>query len=364
MPLKIFEETGDRVFSEVTSVTTDTDGRFEVTLQEDRTYKIEGGLPTAFGQAAASLIAVNGENPGDFDDNGQPDVYDSGLNLGIRSNLVLAFVRNLELGGVCLRRPDATDTSRDQAVFTYTNNLSVPVQVPLSFAQLNQIFSSTGGATPPETFASGSNKVSFLMSEFSTGETFAGFWKLLGTTAIINGTPSLCPDSGDPDPTPTPTPDPSGCIEVDEGAFSELTTFTRAVVFSQVQRARSYAAKMPRWPEQASSQKYVSNLVFERGADVLVSIKALSKKYQKTYICGTPLPAGCRNIEVDKKAFRKAFGQVYNYNLSGLPQQFQGLKALMSKNSKQEREGFQTKLSDLPSKVARCSSPPPLGRPR
>jgi hypothetical protein len=296
-------------------VTTDDNGEFRVTLQEDGYYIISSGLPNEYGAQAITFTPVP----------------DSGLNLGIRSPLVIEMQRNITLDGPICR---ALQNGVEVAYFPYRNTAGVPVQLPLEYSRLNQIFSPRGEATPPELFVGGKNGFFRPLSAFVTEGTYAGAWHVAGQQLVMNGKPPVCTGGGDPDP--------GTCTKINMAKFNAVWSYTATVVRTQVNKANSLAGVswFPK-PRQRLA-------IFGRGATVLSGIRNEINKYADTYSCEAPLPDTCTALQVNKRKLTSLFDKLY----SGTPEGLEALDRLRT----EQKSGFSKRLKALPNQVAQCSN--------
>ena len=308
-----------------TIVTTNENGAFVVTLQENGNYEIKSGLPTDPGGVAAISFINN--------------IFESGTSLHARSPITIEMQRNVHIDGpVCLVFQDG----KQKAFFPYENTTSsipgmldgVPIEVPLDYSALNQIFSPIGNPIPapaPETlFAIGKQGFARDLAAFETTTgTHAGTWNFLGERVGFVGLPEICKDRGDGE----------SCTPTDEKVFDEIWRLTSRVVIAQINLANSLANKT--WKPNPPNRLLITN----RGAKVLAALRAVFAPYYNTYSCEV-VAAECRTIKIDKAKFRVIFSALY----TKVPK---GLESLGYDKEKRKKR-LEELLSKLPKMVTAC----------
>ena len=280
-------------------VTADKNGEIVVTLQENGNYEIQSGLPIDPGGVAAISFINN--------------IFESGANLQAQSPLEIAMQRNVHIDGpVCRILQDGIE----KAFFPYENTTSsipgmpdgVPIEVPLDYSALNQIFSPIGNPNPapaPETlFAIGKLGFARDLAAFETATgTYAGTWNFLGEQVGFEGLPEVCENRGDGE----------SCSPTDEKVFAKIWEFTSRVVIAQIKLANSLAGKT--WKPNPTNRL----LIPTRGARVLAAIRKAVVPYYDTYSCEV-VAAECSTIKTDKaKAkIRVIFSGLYTKVPKGL----------------------------------------------
>ena len=310
-------------------VTADENGEFVVTLQENGNYEIKSGLPTDPGGVAA-ISFIN-------------DIFESGANLYAQSPLPIPMKRHVEIDGpVCRILQDGIQ----KAFFSYKNTTSsipgmpdgVPIEVPLDYSALNQIFSPVGNPNPapaPETlFAIGKLGFARDLAAFKTDTgtdtgTYAGTWNFLGEQVGFEGLPPICEDRGDGE----------SCSPTDEKVFDEIWRFTSRVVIAQINLANSLAGKT--WKPNPANRLFTPT----RGAMVLAAIRKAVVPYYNTYSCEV-VAAECSTIKIDKAKIRVIFSGLY----TKVPK---GLESLGYDNEKRKKR-LEELLRKLPKSVTVC----------
>ena len=306
-------------------VTANENGAFVVTLQENGNYEIKSGLPTDPGGVAAISFINN--------------IFESGTSLHARSPITIEMQRNVHIDGpVCLVFQDG----KQKAFFPYENTTSsipgmpdgVPIEVPLDYSALNQIFSPVGNPNPapaPETlFAIDKQGFARDLAAFETTTgTHAGTWNFLGQQVVIEGLPPICEDRGDGE----------SCSPTDEKVFDEIWRFTSRVVIAQINLANSLAGKI--WKPNPANRLFTPT----RGARVLAAIRKAVVPYYNTYSCEV-VAAECSTIKIDKAKIRVIFSGLY----TRVPK---GLESLGYDKEKRKKR-LEDLLSKLPKMVTAC----------
>ena len=307
-----------------TIVTTDENGEFVVTLQENGNYEIKSGLPTDPGGIAAISFS---------------NIFESGASLSARSPITIDMQRNVHIDGpVCRVLQDGIE----KAFFPYENTTSsipgmldgVPIEVSLDYSALNQIFSPINNpntAPAPETlFAIGKQGFARDLAAFeTTAGTLAGTWNFLGQQVVIEGLPEICKDRGNGE----------FCTPTDEKVLAEIWRYTSRVVIAQINLANSLAGKT--WKPNPSNRLFITR----RAAKVLAALRAAVAPYYNTYSCEV-VTAPCRSINIDKKKIRVIFSGLY----TKVPK---GLESLNSDKAAHKKR-LEALLKKIPKNVTSC----------
>ena len=310
-------------------VTADENGEFVVTLQENGNYEIQSGLPTDPGGVAAISFINN--------------IFESGASLHAQSPLEIAMQRNVHIDGpVCRILQDGIQ----KAFFPYENTTSsipgmpdgVPIEVPLDYSALNQMFSPVGNPNPapaPETlFAIGKLGFARDLAAFKTDTgtdtgTYAGTWNFLGEQVGFEGLPPICEDRGDGE----------SCSPTDEKVFDEIWRFTSRVVIAQINLANSLAGKT--WKPNPANRLFTPT----RGAMVLAAIRKAVVPYYNTYSCEV-VAAECSTIKIDKAKIRVIFSGLYTKVPKGLES--------LGYDKERRKKRLEELLRKLPKSVTVC----------
>jgi hypothetical protein len=218
--------------------------------------------------------------------------------------------------------------------FSSLNATDRALTVPLTFTQLNSIYSVTGQAVPPETFASGTS--GFAIPEvYFTGPdaTLMGVWRFLGQEITVAHHPPVCSDRGIP----------GACEELDKALLRLPFTHTRLTVI-RLTKAALGAAKSGQW--KGSHGKY-SVPFLARGARALKVMEILMKDTDgRRFICPVT-PKSCIRHQVPKRALVAAFKKIF---IGPVPR---GLEQV-SRRLKVELVLFEKMLKKLPQSYVSC----------
>ena len=294
---------------------TDNNGELAVTLQENGNYSIVSGLPGDTGNKAIEF----------------PEIVDSGRNLADRSvvePIDIEMVRN-----ILIERPicRATVSGEEVLYFFYQNNVSTPLQVPLSYSKLNQILSPRGDQAPIELFPSGSHFFYLPLSGFNASGSYVGQWNFVGQSESFSSLPPPCTDGGDP----------GECTPVDQQLFDNIWEYFSREVRSQVAQANSLA-KRRIWRPRPFQRLFV----FNRATPVLKALRRELGKYQDTVECSGATASTCTTKRVDKAAIRSLFLELFEGNLRGLEP--------LAANEKAKQAALERLLKSLPTDVTKC----------
>jgi hypothetical protein len=218
--------------------------------------------------------------------------------------------------------------------FSAVNSSSEALSVPLSYSQLNSIYSVTGEATPPENFAPGTAGFAIPEAYFTKPDaTLMGVWNFLGQQVFISGTPGTCTDRGVP----------GECEAIDPTTLKVPFMHTRAVIVSLARQAL-LAAKRGTWKGSNGSYQLP---FFARGVRALARIDAaVNIKTGRAFNCPVTPPT-CQLRVVDRVGARSAF----RYIFKGKPPR--GLEHLY-KRVEREAKAFERALRTVPSQYVVC----------
>jgi len=326
-------------------------GEFSGTLKERNNYKIESGLPTDPGGIAAISF---------------PEISESGASLSARSPITIDMERNIDIDGDVCR---VLQGNVEMVFFPYENTTrsipgmpdGVPIEIPLDYGALNQIFSPVGNPNPApapdDLFYIGKQGFARQLEAFRTTEdTYLGSWKLLGRSVDINGLPEICTDRGDDDEGGGgggeggggggggeggggPGEGGGACKITDEKVMDQIWRYANRTVVAQIELANSLAGK--RWTPNPRNRLFIT----KRGAMVLAALRKAIVPYYNTYTCQV-VAAACRTIKIDKDKIRVIFSGLY----TKVPK---GLEPLG--NDKVKRKKYiEALLKKLPAEVTSC----------
>jgi hypothetical protein len=219
-------------------------------------------------------------------------------------------------------------------IYFSTQNLTdQTLAVPLNYRDINQIYSVTGTAVPPELFPGGSSGFSVSESSFSSGSTLIGVWRFLGQEVVVKKDINLCADRGVP----------GQCELIDPDVLRIPYNHTRMTIMKLTQLSTA-AARSGKW--RRSGGKF--NLPFiSRGARALAYMKkALGAKTEESLTCEV-VPMSCSIYRVPKKALVSSFAGIFAGRLP------RGLEHI-SRRSKQEVATFQRVLRKVPDRLVVC----------
>jgi hypothetical protein len=218
--------------------------------------------------------------------------------------------------------------------FSTVNRTDQTLTVPLSYRDINQIYSVTGAATPPEHFPVGNSGFSVPESSFTSGSTLLGVWRFLGQEIVVKRDLNLCTDKGVP----------GQCQVIDPDVLRIPYNHTRKTIMKLTELSIA-AARSGKWRGAGGN----FNLPFiSRGARSLAYMeKVLGAKREESFACEV-VPMSCSIYRVPKKAIVQSFAGIFAGRLP------QGLEHL-SRRSKQEVATFQRVLRKVPDRLVVCN---------
>jgi hypothetical protein len=287
---------------------TDSDGQFTASLQNSTLYAVTTGLK-----------AIS------FD-----PLLDTGAALAARSPVTIEAKRLITSPeDPCRILIDGVPN----VYFSSTNVTDDLLSVPLAYTTLNQMLSTTGGATPPEDFAPGTSGFSIRESHFRSGTTLMGVWKFLGQEITIRSDIQFCSDRGVP----------GQCAEIDPTILRTPLEYTRTTILKLTNLSLA-AARTGRW--KGSNGRF-SVPFLARGATALASMERIVQNLSgKNFQCAV-VPMACSVQRVPKKDLEKAFAKIFAGRVP------KGL-AHISKRSTQEKSAFARILKKIPDTYVRC----------
>lgn len=257
-------------------------------------------------------------------------IYDTGEALSARSPIIIEAERLVR----------ATDPpcllvvgGNPSIYFSHTNDVDHALSVPLTYSELNSIYSVTGQAVPPESFAPGASGFAVPESYFVQGAGLAGVWKFLGQRIVISGEPEFCTDRGVP----------GECVPIDSSTLRTPINRTKEVVIKLVQRSLA-AAKAGRWK---GSNGQFSVPFLKRGATVIAAMEKLFPSSTKQNFVCPVTPLSCTTHRVNKKALLKVFSNIFK---GPLPR---GLEQIVADSGK-HINAFKRELKKVPERYTTC----------
>lgn len=217
--------------------------------------------------------------------------------------------------------------------FSSTNTTDRTLTVPLTYSQLNSMFSVTGQAVPPENFAPGTSGFSIPEAYFRSGTNLTGLWKFLGQDVALSNTIQVCTDRGAP----------GNCETLDPAKLKSPYDYTRRVIMKLTNLSLA-AARSGRW-RGVNGQYRVPFLT--RGASALAAMdRLLRNDGRQAYVCEVT-PSSCITKRVPKSELVKAFAKIFDGQVP------RGLEHI-SKTSSREVAAFQRELRKLPDRYVIC----------
>ena len=217
--------------------------------------------------------------------------------------------------------------------FSSTNSTDRTLTVPLTYNSLNVMYSVTGEAIPPESFAPGTSGFSVPEQYFTSGTSLTGVWRFLGQNVSVTNSIQVCTDRGMP----------GSCEELDPALLKSPFNYTRRVILKLTNLSLA-AARSGRW--KGTSGKYTVPFL-ARGAKALATMdRAFRNNIGPSYVCEVT-PRSCTSKRVPKAEFMKAFAQIFS---GSVPRGLEHISAM----SKRELALFQRELRKLPDRYVKC----------
>jgi hypothetical protein len=263
----------------------------------------------------------------------------------------IAFTPLLEIGGeLAARSPVTIEAQRlvtstedpcrilidgvPHVYFSSTNTTDQTLSVPLSYTSINQIYSVTGQAVPPESFVAGTSGFSVPESSFTSGTTLMGVWKFLGQDITVKPDLQICSDRGVP----------GECEQIDPALLRSPFEFTRKTILRLTDLAVA-AARAGKW--KGTNGRF-SVPFMSRGARTLAYMEqAFRNSSDQTFVCEV-VPMSCAVYRVPKKQLAQSFTKIF---VGRVPR---GLEHI-ARRSKKENKNFQRLLRALPDTYVKCN---------
>lgn len=287
---------------------TDANGRFSASLENSTLYTITSGLE------AISFTPL----------------YETGGQFAARSPVTIEATRlispaddpcRLVIGGT------------PHIYFSATNSTDRALTVPLTYTELNAIYSATGEAIPAESFSPGTSGFSVPENYFTAGTSLTGVWKFLGQDITVTSGLQVCTDRGVP----------GSCDILDPAQLRSPFEYTRRVIL-KLTRLAIEAARAGRW--RAANSNY-SVPFLARGAKALVAMeRAFRDSKSQNFVCEI-VPKSCTLKRIPKGKLRRAFAHLFAGTVP------RGLEHI-SRLSRREISLFQNELSKLPDEYVTC----------
>jgi hypothetical protein len=287
---------------------TDANGQFSASLENSTLYSIASGLE------AISFTPL----------------YETGSQFAARSPVTIEATRlitqaedpcRLVIGGT------------PHIYFAATNLTDRTLTVPLTYTELNSIFSVTGEAVPVDSFAPGTSAFSVPETYFTSGTSLVGVWKFLGQSITVSSSLQVCTDRGVP----------GSCDLLDPARLRGPFEHTRRVILKLANLSIA-AARAGRW---RGTDGRFSVPFLSRGARALVAMeKAFKESKSQNFVCEI-VPKSCLLKRIPKTELRRAFAQIFAGKAP------RGLEHI-SNLSKREISLFQRELEKLPASYVTC----------
>lgn len=287
---------------------TDANGEFVANLENDTYYSITTGLE------AISFTPL----------------YETGGQFSARSPVVIEATRLITRA----EDPCRLVIGGTPHIYFASNNVTDhTLSVPLTYTQLNAIYSVTGQAVPAEDFAPGTSGFSVPESYFESGTSLTGVWKFLGQDIAVTSSLQICTDRGVP----------RNCDLLDPALLRSPFEYTRRVILKLANLSNA-AARSGQW-KGVNGRFSVPFL--SRGANTLATMDRLFKDSLAQNFTCQEVPPTCSLKYVPKRELVKAFAQIFGGKVP------RGLEHVF-KLSKREIALFQREMRKLPDTYVSC----------
>jgi hypothetical protein len=287
---------------------TDANGEFVANLENDTYYSITSGLE------AISFTPL----------------YETGGQFSARSPVVIEATRLITRA----EDPCRLVIGGTPHIYFASNNVTDhTLGVPLTYTQLNAIYSVTGQAVPAENFAPGTSGFSVPESYFQSGTSLIGVWKFLGQDIAVTNSLQICTDRGVP----------RNCDLLDPTLLRSPFDYTRRVILKLANLSLA-AARSGKW--KGVNGKF-SVPFLARGAKTLATMDRLFKDSTGQNFTCQAVPPTCSLKQVPKRELAKAFAQLFGGKIP------RGLEHVF-KLSKREIALFQREMRKLPDTYVSC----------
>jgi hypothetical protein len=207
------------------------------------------------------------------------------------------------------------------------------LSVPLTYNQLNSMYSLTGQATPPESFTSGTSGFSIPEEYFTQPQGLVGVWKFLGQNMTLPTTLSACSDRAVP----------GACTPLDASVLRGPIEYTRQAISNLVLKSLA-AARSGKW--KGSGGKFSIPFLNRGAAAIALMERSFPYSTQQNFVCSVT-PLSCTTVHVSKPQLIKAFSKIYDKNMP------KGLQTLVA-NSEKEVAAFKKELKKVPDSYTAC----------
>jgi len=217
--------------------------------------------------------------------------------------------------------------------FSSVNVTDRTLTVPLTYTQINSIYSVTGEAVPAENFAPGTSGFSLPESYFTSGTTLMGVWKFLGQDITVTSNLQICTDRGIP----------GACEVLDPAALRSPFEYTRRVILKLTNMSLA-AARGGKWK---GTNGNFSVPFMTRGARALaVMERTFRDSTGQNFVCEVT-PMSCSLKRIPKQALVKAFAKIF---VGKVPRGLEHISA----RAKREISLFQREMRKLPERYVKC----------
>ena len=218
--------------------------------------------------------------------------------------------------------------------FSSTNVTDRTLTVPLTYTQLNVMYSVTGQAVPPENFAPGTSGFSVPERYFTSGTSLTGVWRFLGQNITVTNSIQICTDRGVP----------GTCQAIDPALLRNPFEYTRRVILKLTNLSLA-AARSGRWKGSDGGYRVP---FLTRGAKALAAMeKVFRNSSGVSYVCEIT-PTSCKVKRIPKAELMKAFAEIFS---GKVPRGLEHVAAM----SKHEMALFQRELRKLPERYVKCN---------
>jgi hypothetical protein len=257
-------------------------------------------------------------------------IYDTGEALSARSPITIEAQRLVSSAEAPCR---IVVGGSPNIYFSSTNESDHVLSVPLTYSELNSIYSVTGQAVPPESFSSGTS--GFIVPEeyFRQGEGLTGVWKFLGQNITLSAQPEFCTDRGVP----------GECSPIDPVTLRAPINHTKDVVIRLVQRSLA-AAKAGRW--KGSNGSFSVPFLKRGAAAIALMEKLFPSSAQQNFVCPVT-PLSCTTYRVSKARLINTFSSIFKGRLP------RGLESIVA-NSDKEIANFKRQIKKVPDSYTSC----------
>ena len=217
--------------------------------------------------------------------------------------------------------------------FTSVNTVDHTLEVPLSYTELNALYSPSGQAIPPSAFAPGTSGFAIPESYFTGGIGLEGYWRFLGESIQVPAQAPICADTGVP----------GECRVIPGTTFEGPFEFTRKTYFKLLTRANA-AAVSGKWK---AANGLIAKRIQARAARTLALMRSVTPPdTTPRFVCGLS-PKNCATFKINKQALIKAFKAMHTIALP------KGLQ-LITKDYTADARRFKKIVEALPDEYITC----------